>query len=559
MGRSLSAEEVEEILETYAENHSRSKTADKLGRSEDTVRKYVNQAVEDGDPRMPEVHEDGEGQEAGGDEPSQPSESPFGSETESRIIENYSDMTPGDFIEDFFDAFEIGVKSNWVTIQARRADRRGKIPTKNSLKKDLLSMKSGINKSAIKEAEYIAQEYWAEAQNFLRETGYEADPEPRSGPQQGVGMGGQMGQGAASGFGQEFVGPEGLQMGQMGGMGQQQVVPLLMQEIRELREDVRRSKQQSQRGQEQGSTLDRLKELKQEKEILEEISGGDERLQAIEEQIVQLQQQAMAENAQQQAMPPSGGESFEDRLLDLAARDQDVSLSEVFEIIEERQDSVTDPRVMEKEKELEIEQARLEHEQERQEQLAGTLETVAERIGQGIGEKIASGGGASQSAGDQSGGSEAAADGGDTATTRPQREVAAGQQGQPAQAEAMGAAQPDPDPCPNCGAELRMDGAGMACPECEYGIANCDLCTYPVEIPPRGDARHGRCGKCEALLEAPEDDDAEMECGDCGWTGTADELRGEGLKCEGCGEIRPIQRGPDPDKMQERIEELTGD
>lgn len=556
MGRSLSADDVEEILETYAETHSVTETVEKTDFSEKTVRKYRDEAIENNDTRMPEVPSDagdGEGAQVGDVDPG---DSPFGPEDETRVIDDYSGMTPGDFIIEFFNEFEVGIKDQWVKIQARRADRRQKLPTKESLKKDLLGMKSGVSNSALKEGEYIATEYWAEAQNFLRATSYEAEMEPLADQQ----MQGQMGMGAQGmqqgGFGQEFVGPGGQQMGMGGQAGPQNMMQMLMQRLQQLEQKIDRSGQASGGGGRDTETLQTLEELKREKEILEELSSGDERLQQIEQRISQLQQQAMQDSGGGQPLPPSADGSIEDQLLQMAASREDVSLSEVLELIEKREGTHKPPEVLEAEAEKEVKLAELKSERERTEKLAETAEGLVERFGEAVGERIVGGGSGEVGPSTGAGQSQASADGGtESASASPnvtEADVAMANAPQQPQQQADA----EPEVCPHCETELNQHMGGVTCPNCQYGIGSCDLCSFPVEIPPLGEADYAICGGCESILEKPDDDSEIVECDNCGWEGQGSELMGEGIKCDNCENLRPLKRQPDPEEAQKRVNEL---
>lgn len=559
MGQSLSADEIETLLEVYAETESLTDTAEETDHSITTVKKYRDEAIRDKDTRMPEVPSDadeGEGAEIGEIDPGQ---TPFGPERENRIIEDYSGMTPGDFITAFFDDFEVGVKNSWTAIQARRADRRSKLPTKDSLKQDLLSMKSGISSSALKEAEYIAIEFWAEAEQFLRATSYEAETEPISGQQAGGQMGGVGQPSHQSGFGQEFVGPGGAVSGGINQGNQSQIMQMLLQQQQQLQSELRQLKQPRGSGGGGASTLDRLEELQREKEILEEISGGDERLEQIEQQLVSLQQQAMQGNADSSPMPPAQDQSLEDRLIDQAARDPEVSLREVMDIIDSRDAQTEPPEVIEKQKELEIEKMRLESEQERNEKLADTAETLAEKFGEAIGRSIVGSDSADETTTQTQDNQQASADGGDALSmmTDANGEVEKQPIDLPANANAQ--QQQPTEECPHCEAMMESHHGGMTCPECQYGIGQCDLCGFPVEIPPEGEANFGLCGGCETIHEKPDDPDEEVTCDSCGWEGTGAELRGEALECDECENLRPLQRQPDPEAAQQKVEDLLED
>lgn len=556
MPNTLDAEEVEEILETYSETQNRRETAEITQHSKDTVRKYVDEAIENNDPRMPEVAPADVGVDDSDATAEQPGDSPFNRPGEQRVIDDYSGMSPGDFIKEFFEDFEVGVKGTWMAIQARRADRRQLLPTKDSLKKDMLSMKSGIAQNAIMEAEYIAEEYWAEAQHFLRQTGYEAEGTPYSGSMQGVG--GAMANGGIQqqGFGNQFVGQDGgqpMSNPQAGIAGQMQAI---QQQLNQMQNRLDSGQVGGGSGGGSSGTLSKLRELQEEKQILEELSGGDDRLDEIEQQIQSIQQQIISQESGGGVMPMGGEQSLEDRLLDLAARSEDVSFGQILEFIEQREGVSQDPQVMEMEMEKEIEMEKLEHRAERQEAIADTLGNLMDRIGEGIGRQLVNGGGdgvdgeADEQAADS--GTEQAEAGGQSAQPTPQAQPAQGAM----QPQAMQPQGPMDKECPHCGTMLEPSQGGLQCPECEYGVAQCDLCTVPVEVPPRGDAPYGKCATCEAWIEEADAVDGEVSCDECDWAGSVAELRGEGLLCDNCGNVRPIARQMSFDEMDDQLDEI---
>jgi hypothetical protein len=556
MSNPLNQDEVDEIIETYAEFEKIKDTAEEVDRSQDTVRKYVDQAIEDEDPRLPEIQRRMRKENAEDLSDKQPGDTPFGTENETYLIEDYSGMSPGDFIKEFFEDFEVGVKGTWVEIQARRADRRQLLPTKDSLKKDLLSMKSGISKNAIMEAQYIVEEYWAEAQRFLRQTGFEAEGTPYStgGVAGGPGPHGQPP--VEGGFGQNFVGQGGGQ--QVGRMGQAggQTIAALQQQLNQIQKQLNSG--QGQVGDDSNSTdtLGKLRELQEEKKILEELSGGDERLDTIEQQIASLRQQVMQDPGGGQSLPPAEGENLEDRLIAMAAENPNVSFDDVFDVIDRRESQSQDPEVLEKKHEKQIKEMELEATQQRQEKIAGTLEDLFDRVGEGIGRALVA----------DDGGEETAQ--GQEATADHQHEMATDgapqQQPQP-DASQMNMAQPQAQPgtqeerqCPHCDSMLVHSNGGFSCPECEYGVGQCDLCGLPVEIPPRDEARYGRCGNetCENWLDREAADDGVIKCDECGWSGSPQQLLGEGLLCQNCETIRPIRRQPDPEEAAEALDDI---
>lgn len=546
MPKELGEDDIEEILDEFAECDTLTEVEDELDYHYNTIRKYVKEAYEEGDDRAShygkmEQEEEPEEWEGAG-----PGESPFGKEDEVDLERDYAGLSPGEFIEEFFEDFEVGVKKKWVRIQARRADRRDMIPTKDSLKKDILRMKSGINQSAHVEADYIAEEYWAEAQEYLNMTGRQADQVSMSGrhqgqQQQGYGQGQPMQQG-----GQGFVSPGMGQQQQPQMDPQMQMMQMMMEQMKEMNKELQKVRQQPERTRDDVDTLGRLKELREEKEILEDLSGGDEQLEQVQRQIQQLQQQAIEDNAAQAPMARGGDTSLEDRLLDLAMNSPDVSPREVIDVIEERQAAMQDPEILDKELERDIREMELEQKQERYERFGDLAETIASRVGEGIGAQITNGGGDAEPSADDDQHEEIVADG------NPQAESTLDGGELPQTAQPMTQEQE----CKHCGAIMEVGPNAAHCPECEYGIGPCDLCHFPVEIPPAGEAEFSRCGECENVLPVPDDPDDEVECDECGWEGEGDELRGEVLECGNCNSFRPIQRRIDPEAQQEQLENL---
>lgn len=102
---------------------------------------------------------------------------------------------------------------------------------------------------------------------------------------------------------------------------------------------------------------------------------------------------------------------------------------------------------------------------------------------------------------------------------------------------------------------------GQFCPNCEYGFGQCDLCGFPIEVPPEGESEYGKCAECEGWIECPEDETETVDCDRCEWEGPATDLRGEATRCGNneCREIRPIKRAVDEDEMMQQLDEITGD
>lgn len=490
-------------IKQVSNGRSQSKAADDYEFAQGTLSDVINDVLV-----AIEEYEQGSGETAFSG--AGPGQSPF--ETQDEDAAEYVNMDPGEFIKSFFEDFEVGVRQNWIAIQAKRADRHDGLPTKDSLKMDLLNMSSGISESKHMEAEYIADEYWAEAQKYLQITG-------RGVMETGKSQNTQVQQGST------FVSPSQQQQHgvQQGGQSQQgQLLQMMMQQIQEMQRELQDIKNGAASGGGQ-STVDRLEELQREKELLEQIAGGDDdRIDAIEEQIQTLAEQFYVENERSQQQPAQHAGSLQEQLLAMTVKYDDVELPDVLEYLDEEREVEKHPEVLEKEHEKEIREMEIKSEQDRYERIGSIIEKGLEQAGKGLGESIVSGG--EQPTQSESG-----------------------------RAESTGSQRPEA--CPECGTEMQHSPAGSSCVACGYGVAQCDLCSEPVEIPPVGDADHGQCPQCGSAADVSV---TGAECRQCDWTGDADEIHGELLECGGCGQFRPIDRtggGYDPSDLEVMMED----
>lgn len=555
-GKPLTDEQQDEIIEAYAETESLTETEEEVEYSMKSVQKYVNQALEEGDPRL----EHCEGWEEPTEDPGEwttdgPTPSPT-DPTEPEDVRNYAGMTPGEFIEDFFEDFEVGLKRNWVNMQARRADRRQVLPDKESIRADILNMRSGIGQSNYQDANYIAEEYWAAAQQYIRQTGVNVNGQPMANNAGMMGGGaGQQGWQPA-GMGGVGGGPQGVG-GQARGMNQQaEMFQMMMQQMRQMQEELAEIKSGGQDQSQQKSIIDQLEEFKHQKEMFEEMAGGDEYVQRLEQKIENLQTQIASSDDPGRMPATQEGESFQERMMMQAMQNPDVSMDDVMEMLESLDPSSKPVEVLELEKEKDLEEMKLSHEQERMEKVGDMLETAAERIGSGIGSSLV-----------QGSGEEA-----EETEEEPQRrrEPAQEREREPAMAEADGGTTARRQPsqgqqsqggvqtqeCPECGGTMVRGANSAMCQDCEYGIGPCDVCNSPLEIPPIGGAEAARCAECPAVIEFDPDEDEEVECPECEWEGSTEALRGELVQCDNCGEHRPIQRLEDLEQQNEAVEEF---
>lgn len=534
----LEQEEIDEIIETYAELGDYEETAEETDRAESTVRNYVDDAIQDRDERLeeywPDEPEDDDdvwmGAGAG--------ESPFERPGAPNDVPDLTDKSPGEFLRWFFEDFEVGITSKWVELQAKRADRHGRPPSMEALRDDLLGMKSGVNKSSFREADYIAQEYWAVAKEYLNQTGLR--PAGQSMTQEHRAQQGydrrsrDMGRGSQRDpyYQDRMDGPPPQDTDMM------EMFRMMLQQQQQQMQELKQVIQGQQAQQNEPETVQReLQKYKQLKQLVDEMSGqGSEQIsEVLEQHMVQLQN-AIAQQGQQQPMPM--GDSLEDKLLALASDNPNVSLQEVLGILEQREGTINNPQIKEKQLEKDMKEMELEHEEKRMERLGGTLEDLVDRFGSEFGKAVVSGG--EQPATEQPRQQDASADGGavnQTARDPPQPQ------------------EPEADPCPHCETPMERGEAGTSCPNCNYGWGQCGTCGDPVEVPPWGEADFAYCPECSTPRERPDDLDKTVTCGECDWSGPAGDLEGEALMCEGCKSMETIIR---PEQQEEMMRLLAG-
>lgn len=529
----LEDEKIEEILDLWEEHEDVETVADEADVVQDTVRKYVKRAAEDEDERVdPASHDWIPGGDTG-TAASVPGESPFPAAQGEARWEDYSGMTPGDFLKDFFEDFEVGVKNQWVALQAKRADRRNKLPSKEAFISDLLNMKSGIAQSAYREATYIADEYWAQAQQYLGQTGRDISENPISGemvqpqPQQ---------QGPPPGtYSNEpgWVGPGQRQPMQPQPGQQDSLIQMLLQQQQQMMQEFRQAlQQQNQQQNDPGVVQAEVQKMMELKDLVDDLQGegADKISEVLDGHFRNLQNQLASQPAGQ---APAQGETLEEKLLTMAASNPDVSFEQVMQVIEKRGAVSNDPEVLKKEYEKKIREAELEHESKRYERFGEMGESLAERFGEAFGQSIVGGDKSEEQATSQEASAET--DGGPAAAA-----PAAPPQAQPAEAE----------PCRYCGSDLRPGPQGSFCPDCGFAFAQCDLCLSPIEVPPVGQADHGYCPNCKSPMELADSADELTWCEACEWEGSRDDALAEAIECDGCGEFRPIKR-PDDSSEQE--------
>jgi hypothetical protein len=476
---------------------------------------------------------------------------------------DFTELSPGEFIEEYFDSLGAGVKSKFVTLIGRAADRRGKIPNRDKLASDLSDMSSGVSSPA--EIQYIADDYWDVAQRYMREAqvGLEGDGSVDSpgGQQTRGGAGGQMvspgGQQSGGGqwvqlptgemrYGQFQQGPNGAQtfvpmQPPNGGMGPGQAgggAGGRSDEIEALREELREIREAASGGGGDGSVADQLQELKQLQETAEDVlgggQGGDEQLRAVQQEIRRL-----SENLSDGGSAPSGGDP-RDQILQQALQRQDLGPEQAMELAD-RIEGQQDPEVKKAEIEAETEKEKVERRAERTEQFADFASDLVSELG-----KLA------RNAAEEDEATDAAA-GATTPTAQGQRTQARTANVQPRGDGGAGPAAPRPDglsqtpdefDCPECGATTQQDGStpGVICGECDYSVLPCRACSSPVEVPPVASPGSFACPSCQSQIDVIEGDTENLVCLSCEWMGSAAEAGAEVVACDDCGTTNEVTR-----------------
>lgn len=583
----LHDDKIQAIKELRRYGYSQQKTAEICDTSRKSVKKYEPDDVDGYEDDLPmetehildalsadlnlakalhrEFLPDGVDEESGGEYTGDPpSESALRSEAESdlRFKDDYSNTKPGEFIKLFFDEFEVGVKSKFVQMQARRADRRGEVPNEEKMLADLKDMSSGVKNDT--EARYIAEEYWAEAENFLAETDHHATEwgvDESSGQagngdfvspgQNGGGQGSWVqvpGQGMMYGTfmdgpnGQKVfqpMQPPGGQQGQgqmMGGQqNQNQEVEVIREELKRLREDMRDN--------EDNGLANELRRFKEIQAMMEDLSGdsaGGENQQAIN--VLRQELRGLREEVSgggDKAEPENPQQAMFQRLMS----DESVSTDKLLEYAEKLEGN-TDPEVRQKEIERDLELRKMEQKREQTENIVSSLSGIVERFGAGLGAAIAqSGEDSQQQQQSQQPQQEQSPQNGQAQVTdqQPQQTPEPESNGTVTTDGAGQLTQQDlaaePWDCPECGETTMVNPAepGVECASCDFSKLPCPDCSRPVEVPPEDEVERSACPECEQALMLPDDIKESVACLNCDWTGPAEEAVGDVIDCEHCG------------------------
>lgn len=588
------------IRDLRAAGWSKTKTSQAVGVSDQTVDKYEPEDVEgydeDLDPSAVKAAEDispelnpaevlteeyipenvssESGTEFTG---TPPGESPLRDEGEkqTRVLDDYSETSPGSFIRGFFEDLEVGVRDAFVDLQARRAERRAQIPNEEKMRSDLLNMSSGVSNE--REVGYIAEEYWAEAERYIPESKYDVSSKSRDGQGGGQGAGtlndqgefvapgqqpGQQGEwmeipGEGMVYGRMVKQPDGSKRfermqppsqqpqsphgGQMRGGGRGGPSP----EVQMLREEIRSLRQDVGGGSDGGGLRENIDRLLEMKQALAELEGEEDTDEQTQQAFHALNQQ-IQEIREEMANGQSSGGDLQDpreKFMERALTDDSIDTQTAMALADKFEKSKpSDVRKKEIDRDLELK--RMEESKERTKALMDGFETIAQNITATLASSLSEGG---DGASAQSGGGEA--------NQPTQRESESdGQQSTPERDDSAttgggGSGLPSADDgmfdCPSCGAEtpIKPGVPGAACDECDHSIRPCPDCAAPVEVPPPGGVPTRMCPDCGEVAEPVEGgEDGEYACRGCDFEGDISEVGSEVIVCNDCGATHNVGR-----------------
>jgi len=482
---------------------------------------------------------------------------PFQSETDERlrVTDDYGSLTPGEFIETFFDDLEVGVQGQFITLQSRRADRKEELPDEEKMRSDLEGMKSGVTGRT---AQYVAEEYWDAAQEYISETRtsvFRRGDAGAAGATDGAGstvsvnettqqQGGwmQMPDGSQrygrmepdGNGGMRFIPMTPPQQGgqRAGAQGGQQ--PQQNAEVQALRDELREMRREMQDGG-PSSFREQIQEMREMQSAIQELQadgarGADEAMKVLRNEIRTLRNEVQGGGAQMDTSNPR--EAVVQRMLANESMDEQTIMDAL-----DRIEGQTDPQIREMEIEQEMEKRKMEQQKERQEKLFSSLDRLVETGATVFAERLR---------GDADSEDTTAADGG-TPSQGAQGGAAAGanRQVQNETVVSGGRERVEWD-CPQCGetTEQATRIPGRRCGNCDFARVPCPDCSNPTSIPPIHERDKNQCPDCEQPVPIPDDLSEKAACHHCEWVGPAEDAAGEVVTCEECGGEHPVQ--PDP-------------
>lgn len=418
MAEKLDEEKIQDVLDMYEREGTIKKTAEKTGVSQSTVRKYVERRLKDDDDGDDSDDSSGAVMEM--------------TSQDDRLVDltdqELMNLSEAEFIRTFFQEFsDMGVRDSFIEMVSNQAQIRHKIPDEDQMSQRLQSHNSGIGNA--NDANAIAELYWDLAQRYLNARGIASSgggPGGAVSPSQrasSFGGGdwvsapnGQRGQGrqqqGADGEwvdtnpGQQGGGQQGPppQQGRGGGGGmeqmfqqmmaqQQQMMRTMMEqneksENDELREEIERLRNEVNSTDDGGDNMtDSLKEVMELRELLNEFESddGDDRMEQVvgtlQQQLSALQQEIRNGNSSvDMAEIASGGDSQMGMLMALA-QSGDVEANEMVDLAQKLGQVETNPQVAEKKYEKQIEEMKLEAEQEKWESIFNGVEELTASLG----------------------------------------------------------------------------------------------------------------------------------------------------------------------------------
>lgn len=424
MPEKLDEEKIEDVLDAYEREGSYAGAAEKTGVSKKTVKKYVERRLESDD--------DDSAEEQSGSSQSSVIEMDAGND---RLVDltdqELMDLSEAEFIRTFFQEFsDMGVRDSFVEMIANQAQVRRQIPDEDQMSQRLQSHNSGIGNA--NDANAISELYWALAQRYLNARGLASGGNGPGGPVQTGPQGGSFGGGdwvsapdggragrqqggqQAGGDG-EWVdtnpGPGGQQPGQhrqqpnqQGGAGmeqmfqqvmaqQQRMMQTMMEQNQKtekdrLEEEIAELKQEINSNDDGGESMtDSMKEVMELREMLDQFEGNDndDRMEQVvgtlQQQLSALQQEIRDGNSSvDMAEMASGGDSQMGMLMALA-QSGNVDPNEMVTLAQQLGEVETNPQVAEKKYEKQIEEMKVEAEQEKWESILNGVEELATTFG----------------------------------------------------------------------------------------------------------------------------------------------------------------------------------
>lgn len=389
----------------YQETGSMQKVADEMDSSTSTVRKYVKKWEQKG---------------LGDDDEKENGEAELdfalmgSTPTEAEQGVDFSVMSPGDFVQWYFEEDLADIDVNSVGLFARRCDGRNAIPTETTMRELLQGLPSNIGNSI--QIGWISEEYWSRAveylsaklpqdqqdiRTFVRQSNVdwvkvEAQANGHHQPQSSSGALGQPTQQTQQTQQQDMIGTPQSQPTQervatppQPHQGGDQTVQLMQQMLEEMRAERKQMMEMmNESGQQQNQTgpqsfSQQVQEIAEAQQALENFSGNDDEVEevinAFNQELNQIRHQIQEGNGQE--VPDS--DPVATAMNNLTQR-KDVD-PEVIGKIAQNFNANSDPEVKKKEIDKEIEMMK----HERREQMV-------DKLLDGVGEALQNVGGLAQ-------------------------------------------------------------------------------------------------------------------------------------------------------------------